>query len=109
MYENEESIYNLVPPEQYQAQKGKRHRSKYDPKLAPTATTFGNHTTNRVVGNLNGEYKPQGGKHTGLAKTKWGKPQGAEKPDPKGFTNKGTRTMKLAEKRKKIEKLISYS
>ena len=55
---------------------------------------------------MNGDYQPQGGKHTGLAKTKWGKGKDGEKPDPKGFTMKGTRTMKLPEKRKNALELI---
>ena len=100
MYENEESIYSLIPPSQVKHARGARHKSKYDPKLAPTGSTFANHTTSKMVGNLNGEYKPQGGKHSGLASTKWGKPLGTEKPDPHGFTAKNTRTFKLADKRK---------
>jgi len=92
MYENEESIYNLIPPEEIKMVKGKRYRSKYDPNLPPTASTFGNKTTTRIVGNVNGDYQPQGGKHTGKSATKWGKPKGGEKPDPHGFTTKGQGT-----------------
>lgn len=46
MFENEESIYNLIPPEEYKAAKGKRYKSKFPSNLPPTASTFGNHTTN---------------------------------------------------------------
>ena len=89
MYEPEESIYNLIPPEEMRQVKGKRHRSKYNPVLPPTASTFGNHTTSRLVGNLNGDYVPAGGKHTGKSGTKWGKPLGTEKPNPQTFNKKG--------------------
>lgn len=78
MYEHEESIYNLIPPEEVKFKKGRKYKSKYDPKLPPTGSTFGNHTTNRQVGNLNGDYQPHGGKHTGKSGTKWGKVKGGE-------------------------------
>ncbi len=108
MYENEESIYNLIPPEQvdWKATKGKRYKSKFDPKIPPTASTFGNHTTNRLVGNFNGDYQPQGGKHTGKSQAKWGKKPGAEKPDPKGFTKKMTGTMRLPDKPEKFKREV---
>ena len=91
MFENEESIYNLIPPEEYKAAKGKRYKSKFPPNLPPTASTFGNHTTNRTVGNFNGEFVPQGGKHTGKAATKWGKPLGQEKRQTNEFQRKTNR------------------
>ncbi len=72
-YENEESIYNLIPPEEVKFAKGKRYKSKYNPKIPPTGSTFGNHTTSRVVGNMNGgtdEIKPH--RHTGMNMHKYG-------------------------------------
>ena len=76
MFEHEESIYNLIPPEEVKQRKGKRYKSKYAPTIPPTGSTFCNGTTNRLVGNLNGEYNPNGGKHTGKSAAKWGKPKG---------------------------------
>jgi len=43
--EFEESIFNLIPKEQYVPPKADRHKSKHDPKAAPTASTFGLRTT----------------------------------------------------------------
>lgn len=102
MYENEESIYNLIPPEEMKIQKGKRYKSKFDPNLPPTGSTFCNHTTTKTVGNLNGDFQPQGGKHTGKSATKWGKPKGQEKPNPNQFSKKGygTGRWNLQDKRK---------
>ena len=47
MVDYEESIYNLIPKEQYVAPKPKRYRSQYPPNLAPTASTFGLKTTSK--------------------------------------------------------------
>lgn len=47
MVEYDESIYNLIPKEQYVAPKSKRYRSQYPPNLAPTASTFGLKTTSK--------------------------------------------------------------
>lgn len=100
MYEPEESIYNLIPPEEVRGVKQKRHKSKYNPKLPPTGSTFGNGTTSKLVGNMNGDYVPQGGAHQGTAKGTWGKPLGQAKPKVDEFTKRGTGTMKLTKKRK---------
>jgi len=40
-----ESIYNLIPKEYIQPPKEALHRSKYDPNIPPTASTFGHVTT----------------------------------------------------------------
>ena len=90
--EYEESIYNLIPKERYEPPKDKRHKSKHPHDLPPTASTFANATSSRPgVGNLNGEYKPQGGNHpTKTAAGTFGKPKGALKPDVTGFRKKGT-------------------
>jgi hypothetical protein len=100
MYEPDESIYCLIPPEEYKMPKGSRYKSKFDPKIVPTASTFGNHTTSKVVGNMKGDFLPDGGHHTGKADATWGKPKGGSKPDPNNFTKKLTGTMRLPEKRK---------
>ena len=40
MMENEESIYNLIPPEEHKAPKPKLYKSRHNPKAAPTGSTF---------------------------------------------------------------------
>ena len=43
----EESIYNLIPKEYVPPAKDGRYKSKYPSYLAPTGSTFINHTTSR--------------------------------------------------------------
>merc|ERR1712160_152304 len=58
--EFEESIYNLIPKEQYVAPKPKRHRSQYPADLEPTASTFGLNTTSKpVCSNLSGKFNKE--------------------------------------------------
>jgi len=51
----EESIYNLIPKEYVPPPKEARYTSKYPSNLAPTCSTFINHTTSRPkLANLGG-------------------------------------------------------
>ncbi len=43
----EESIYNLIPKEYVPPAKDGQYRSKFPGSLAPTGSTFINHTTSR--------------------------------------------------------------
>jgi hypothetical protein len=97
MMENEESIYNLIPPQEYKAPKGKLYKSKYNPKAIPTGSTFCLGTTSRPgVSNLNGEVIPQGSNHLNTAGTAlWGRKKGDSKADPHRFTKKGEGTLKV--------------
>ena len=90
--EFEESIYNLIPKEQYKAEKPKRYKSQYPANLAPTASTFGLSTTSKpVCANLSGKFNLEGGSHSHLAGgATMGAPKGALKPDTTGFRKKGT-------------------
>ena len=90
--EFEESIYNLIPKEQYKAEKPKRYKSQYPPNLAPTASTFGLGTTSKpVCSNLAGKFNLEGGSHSHLAGgATMGAAKGALKPDTTGFRKKGT-------------------
>lgn len=42
---NNESIYNLIPPEIPRKEKGPRYKSIYPPKITPTGSTFAIGTT----------------------------------------------------------------
>lgn len=95
--EYDESIYNLIPKERYEPPKDKRHRSRHPNNVPPTGTTFGLKTTSKPgVGNLNGDYEPQGSSHTHKAPgATFGQPLGSLKPDSGTFRKKGTGTMVL--------------
>mmetsp|Transcript_7762 Transcript_7762/g.7323 ORF Transcript_7762/g.7323 Transcript_7762/m.7323 type:complete len:278 (-) Transcript_7762:31-864(-) len=96
MYENEESIYNLIPPEEYKAPKSKLYKSKHNPKVVPTGSTFCLTTTSKPgVANLNGEVAPEGSNHHNVASTGlWGKKLGDSKANPTTFMKKGQGTMR---------------
>lgn len=95
--EYEESIYNLIPKERYQPPKQDRHKSKHPATVPPTASTFCLKTTSKPgVGNLNGEYQPEGSNHMSKAAGgTMGKALGASKPTTTDFRKKGTGTIVL--------------
>lgn len=90
--EFDESIYNLIPKEQYVPEKAKRHKSQYPSNLAPTASTFGLKTTSKpVCSNLSGKFNLEGGQHHHQAPgATMGAPKGAMKPETSTFRKKGT-------------------
>ena len=92
MVEYDESIYNLIPKEQYVAQKAKRYRSQYPPTLAPTASTFGLKTTSKPqCSNLSGKYNLEGGAHSHQAAGgTMGAAKGTLRPDVTLFKKRGT-------------------
>lgn len=79
--EYEESIYNLIPKEQFVPPKPRRYKSKHPHDLPPTGSTFGLNTTSKPgVSNLHGDYKPEGSNHIGKgAGLTFGKPKGSLK------------------------------
>ena len=97
----EESIYNLIPKEQYVAPKQPRHKSMYPADLAPTASTFGLKTTSKpVCSNLGGKFNLEGGSHSAQAASAiFGLPKGAVKPDTSSFTKKATGNPILIDKK----------
>ena len=111
--EFEESIYNLIGKEKYEPPKNKMHKSKHPHNVPPTATTFGLKTTSRPgIGNLNGDYQPEGSSHTHKAPgATMGKAPGEAKPDVTNFRKKGTGTMVLPESKSALIRslLISVS
>jgi len=94
----EESIYNLIPKEYVPPQKAPLHKSKYDPAIPPTGSTFGLHTTS-IPGTANLKGHPVKddalpGPHTGKGgNSTFGKPKGHYKKDTAEFTKKMTGTM----------------
>jgi hypothetical protein len=81
MAEWTESIYNWIPKKEEIVIKPPRYRSKHDPTLPPTGSTFGLHGTTKIAGAGLGESLPKIEKSGKLIKS--------GKPDPKEFTKKG--------------------
>jgi hypothetical protein len=100
MVEYDESIYNLIPKEQYVPEKQKRYKSQYPSNLAPTASTFGLKTTSKpTCSNLAGKFNLEGGLHSHLAGgATMGAAKGALKPDTTTFRKKGTGNPTLVDK-----------
>ena len=101
MVEYEESIYNLIPKEQYVPQKQKRYKSQYPPNMAPTASTFGLKTTSKpVCANLAGKFNLEGGAHSHKAAgATMGAAKGTLRPDQTNFRKKGTGNPVLIDKK----------
>lgn len=97
----EESIYNLIPKDQFVAAKQKRYKSQYPPNLAPTASTFGLKTTSKPqCSNLSGKFNLEGGAHSHQAAGGTiGAPKGTLKKDTMNFTKKGTGNAVLVAKK----------
>ncbi|CAK0859837.1 unnamed protein product, partial [Prorocentrum cordatum] len=110
MYQQEESIYNIVPPPPQIREKPPKHVSKHDPKLPPTASTF--NTKGSTVGmtsNISGEstaksVPDRGGRN-------FGKPPGACVPDPQKRlqANAANKVPTLSEVRKNNPDLLQPS
>ena len=92
MVDFDESIYNLIPKEQYIPEKPKRYKSQYPGSLAPTASTFGLKTTSKpVCSNLSGKFNLEGGHHSAVGGgATMGAAKGALKPDTTMFKKKNT-------------------
>lgn len=101
MVEYDESIYNLIPKEQYVAQKPKRYRSQFPPNLAPTASTFGLKTTSKPqCSNLSGKFNLEGGAHSHQAAGgTMGAAKGTLRADQTNFKKKGTGNPVLIQKK----------
>ena len=99
--EFEESIYNLIPKEQYVPEKPKRYKSQYPPDLQPTSSTFGLGTTSKpVCSNLAGKFNLEGGSHYHKAgAATFGQPKGALNPQTTDFKKKGTGNPVLIDKK----------
>lgn len=90
----EESIYNIIPPKPVPVEKPPMHRSKHNPNVPPTASTFhtsGSHhpTASNMGGDL--QSKPVADRPTGV----FGKPPGTVRNDPNSFMKAGSKTEKI--------------
>ncbi|KAK1942027.1 hypothetical protein P3T76_006349 [Phytophthora citrophthora] len=100
--QREECIYNLIPKVRVEPVKPERYRSKFDPNMQPTGTTFG----------VRGKTKLEGA-NLGSAQ-RMDKPASARgfgrlpaKPDPKSFIRKGERASSaiVSKKRELLERI----
>jgi hypothetical protein len=71
MYDEDESIYNVIPQSQQAAARAKRYHSKHNHTVPPSFSTFGFQGTSKVIGNVAGEKEE---KHDGTHPSK--KPAG---------------------------------
>ncbi|RLN83423.1 hypothetical protein BBJ28_00012908 [Nothophytophthora sp. Chile5] len=85
--QRDECIYNLIPRPEVQPVKPERYRSKFDPHVQPTGSTFGVRGKTKLEGaNLGAPErlaKPSSARGFGRVLTK---------PDPKSFIRKGERS-----------------
>ena len=97
--EFEESIFNLIPKEAYVPPKQPRHKSKHDPRTAPTSSTFALVNTSKPgVANVAGFKDDVPGVHSSRAGfATIGLPKGLAKPNSQQFRLKGTGTFQLPE------------
>ncbi|TMW59627.1 hypothetical protein Poli38472_004696 [Pythium oligandrum] len=97
--QREECIYNLIPKVVVAPAKPERYRSKHDPSVNPTGSTFGLHGKTRLIGSNVGDDtkvdRRAGAKTIGRS---------SDKPDPKGFTKKGERCSTTVDPAKKPTK-----
>lgn len=93
-YGHGESIYNIIPPKQIEQEKVPMFRSKHNPHLPPTGTTFGNaQTTHPICMNISGSANDK------IVPSKkgrtMGQPIGSLKKVPSDYMKKNTATSKV--------------
>lgn len=94
--QREECIFNLIPKVVVASAKPERYRSKHDPKVEPTGSSFGVHGTTKLVGsNLGAAGRVE---RAGSAK---GFGRLPAKPEPKEFIRKGDRCSTTVDPSKK--------
>jgi hypothetical protein len=89
---SEESIYNLIPQQVTQLQKGTMHKSKFPGNIPPTFSTFGAGRVSQInVANIAGAYaeQPRNHEHISLGAT-FGKTKEHD-PQPKSFLTRQLR------------------
>eukprot|EP00746_Dinoflagellata_sp_MGD_P161773 gnl/MRDRNA2_/MRDRNA2_89045_c0_seq1.p1 gnl/MRDRNA2_/MRDRNA2_89045_c0~~gnl/MRDRNA2_/MRDRNA2_89045_c0_seq1.p1 ORF type:complete len:277 (+),score=85.39 gnl/MRDRNA2_/MRDRNA2_89045_c0_seq1:87-917(+) len=95
MYQEEESIYNIIPPKKIEAEKPPMYRSTHSGKIPPTASTFGQAGTSHPMStNIAGDSKEK--VVTDKVGRTFGKHPGSYQPDPQGFLKVGDKNTKVA-------------
>merc|ERR1719162_2263355 len=84
----EESIYNIIPPQEVAVEKPPMHRSQHNGKIPPTASTFGHQQTSHpICTNIAGASAE---KVVPIKPSRTlGKPPGTNKSDAENFMKKG--------------------
>lgn len=89
-----ESIYNIIPPKEIEQERVTMHRSKHNPKLPPTGSTFGNAQTTHpicmnIAGNAEDKIVPNKKGRT------FGKQPGALRANPNDYMKSNASTSKV--------------
>lgn len=88
----EESIYNLIPPDEVVRVKAPMYVSKYPSNLAPTASTFGRTVAGQFkTTNMAGEWKPTPISHNHEKLGATFGPKKSQRPAPSSFLKKNTK------------------
>jgi hypothetical protein len=95
VYEHGESIYSIIPPKEIEQAKPPMHRSKHNPVIPPTGTTFGGAQTSHpaamnIAGEANGQIVPQKKGRT------FGKAPGLSTNNPNDYMKKNDKTTKVS-------------
>jgi hypothetical protein len=94
VYDHGESIYNIIPPKEIVQDKPPMHRSKHNPKIPPTATTFGGAQTSHPMSmNIAGD-APDRIVPAKKGRT-FGKSPGLSKNDPVDYMRSNAQTSKV--------------
>ncbi|KAL4442527.1 hypothetical protein ABPG74_006929 [Tetrahymena malaccensis] len=93
-YQEEESIYNIIPPEPITILKSRRYHSRYPSSIDPTGSTFGHqNTTKPRVSNLAGDfYSPDLGHQRRNRGVSFGSPPKKNQQSPSNYLRKGEGT-----------------
>jgi len=95
MYATQESIYNIIPLKEVEAEKPPMYRSKHSGKIPPTASTFGQGgTSHPQATNLAGDAPLK--VVPDKASRSMGKHPGSHQPDPQSFLKKNDKTAAVA-------------
>jgi hypothetical protein len=93
-YSHGESIYNIIPPKEIQQERMPMHRSKHDPRLPATGTTFGGAQSSHpvcmnIAGTADKKAVPDKSGRT------MGKAAGSMRKDPIDYMKKNVSTSKV--------------
>lgn len=95
MYEEAESIYNIIPPKKIEVVKPPMHKSSHSGTIPPTASTLGQAGTSHPMStNIAGDSKEKIVSDKG-GRT-FGKHPGSYQPDPQSFLKTGDKTAKVS-------------